>query len=58
MMGGNAKTTEFLKECLADALIKLLRKKPIEKIAVPEIVTAAQDELFSKLFKQTRCDYL
>ena len=34
---GNAKTTEFLKECLADALIKLLKTKPIEKITVPEI---------------------
>ncbi len=41
-MGGNAKTTEFLKECLADALIKLLKKKPIEKISVPEIVATAQ----------------
>ncbi len=41
-MGGNAKTTEFLKECLADALIKLLRKKPIEKISVPEIAETAQ----------------
>lgn len=40
-MGGNAKTTEFLKECLADALIKLLKTKPIEKISVPEIVQTA-----------------
>ena len=37
-MGGNAKTTEFLKECLADALIKLLETKPIEKITI-EVVT-------------------
>lgn len=36
-MGGNLKTTEFLKECLADALIKLLKEKPIEKITIPEI---------------------
>lgn len=40
-MGGNAKTTEFLKECLADALIKLLRTKQIEKISVPEIAEEA-----------------
>lgn len=40
-MGGNAKTTEFLKECLADALIKLLKTKPIEKISVPEIAEIA-----------------
>ncbi len=38
---GNAKTTEFLKECLADALVKLLKNKPIEKITVPEIVETA-----------------
>ena len=41
-MGGNAKTTEFLKECLADALIKLLKTKPIEKISIPEISKVAQ----------------
>lgn len=40
-MGGNAKTTEFLKECLADALIKLLETKPIEKITIPEIAQKA-----------------
>ena len=40
-MGGNAKTTEFLKECIADALIKLMKTKPIEKITVPEIVETA-----------------
>lgn len=40
-MGGNAKTTEFLKECLADALIKLLEIKPIEKITIPEIAEKA-----------------
>lgn len=38
---GNAKTTEFLKECLADALLKLLQNKPIEKITVSEIVETA-----------------
>lgn len=36
-MGGNVRTTEFLKICLADALIKLLKEKPIEKITIPEI---------------------
>ena len=36
-LGGNLRTTEFLKECLADALIKLLKEKPIEKITIPEI---------------------
>ena len=41
-MGGNARTTEFLKECIADALIKLLKTKPIEKISVPEIVEKAR----------------
>lgn len=40
-MGGNAKTTEFLKECLADALIKLLKTKAIEKISIPEIAETA-----------------
>ncbi|WP_434309468.1 TetR/AcrR family transcriptional regulator [Hominifimenecus sp. rT4P-3] len=40
-MGGNAKTTEFLKECLSDALIKLLKTKPIEKITIPEIAEMA-----------------
>lgn len=38
---GNAKTTEFLKECLADALILLLKNKPIEKITIPEIAKTA-----------------
>lgn len=36
-MGGNVKTTMFLKECLADALIKLLHQKPLEKITILEI---------------------
>lgn len=39
---GNAKTTEFLKECLADALIKLLKNKSIEKITIPEIAETAE----------------
>ena len=40
-MGKNPMTTEFLKECMADALIKLLAVKPIEKITVQEIVACA-----------------
>lgn len=40
-MGKNPMTTEFLKECMADALIKLLESKPIEKITVQEIVICA-----------------
>lgn len=40
-MGGNSKTTMFLKECLADALIKLLHIKPMEKITIPEIAETA-----------------
>jgi len=41
-MGGNYKTTEFLKECLADSYIKLLREKPSEKITIEEIVLQAK----------------
>ena len=41
-MGGNARTTNFLKECLADGLIKLLETKPIEKITIPEIAKISQ----------------
>ncbi|MGN1399152.1 MAG: TetR/AcrR family transcriptional regulator [Erysipelotrichaceae bacterium] len=40
-MGGNIKTTAFLKECIADALIKHLKTKPLEKITVLDIVTTA-----------------
>ena len=40
-MGGNAKTTQYLKECMADALIKLLEEKPLEQITVPEITSLA-----------------
>lgn len=40
-MSRNARTTEFLKDCMADALIKLLGEKRVEKITVPEIVAAA-----------------
>jgi AcrR family transcriptional regulator len=40
-MGANPKTTVFLKECLADALIRLLETKPTEKITIPEIAALA-----------------
>ena len=40
-MGGNAKTTQYLKECMADALIKLLETKVLEQITVPEITDLA-----------------
>ncbi len=40
-MGRVSKTTEYLKECMADALIKLMRKYPIEKITVLQIVETA-----------------
>lgn len=36
-MGRGTKTTEFLKECLSDALIQLMREKPFEKISIQEI---------------------
>ncbi len=41
-MGGNARTTNFLKECLADGLLQLLETKPLEKITIPEIAKMAQ----------------
>lgn len=34
-------TTEFLKECMADALIKLLENKPLDEITVSEITETA-----------------
>ena len=40
-MGASPKTTAFLKECLADALIKLLESKPVDKITIPEIAGLA-----------------
>ena len=40
-MGGNAKTTLYLKECMADALIRLLEEKSLEQITVPEITNLA-----------------
>ena len=40
MARGN-KTTEFLKECLSDALIQLMREKDFEKISIKEIADIA-----------------
>ncbi len=40
-MGKNKKTTEFLKECMADALICLMQEKPLDKISASEIVEKA-----------------
>lgn len=40
-MARGSKTTEFLKECLSDALIRLMREKKIEKISVKEIADMA-----------------
>ena len=36
-MGRGAKTTDFLKECMADALLQLMREKPFDKISIHEI---------------------
>lgn len=36
-MANSTKVTDFLKECIADAILKLLEEKPLEKITVPEI---------------------
>lgn len=40
-MGRTSKSTEFLKECMADALIALMKKTPPEKITITEITTLA-----------------
>ncbi len=40
-MSRGTKTTEFLKECMSDALIRLMRTQPIEKITIPQIVELA-----------------
>ena len=40
-MGTNEKVTEFLRECMADAVIKLIQKKPVEKITASEIAAEA-----------------
>lgn len=40
-MGRGTKTTEFLKECLSDALIRLMREKPFDKISINEMAKEA-----------------
>lgn len=40
-MGSNAKTTDFLKECMADALLSAMKEKPFSKITINEIADAA-----------------
>lgn len=40
-MGRNAKTTDFLKECMSDALLKLMKEKDFEKITINEIAALA-----------------
>lgn len=40
-MGANPKTTDFLKECISDALYKLLSEKDLTKITVEDITKSA-----------------
>lgn len=40
-MGCSPKSTDFLKECMADALLRVMREKPVSKITVNEIADAA-----------------
>lgn len=40
-MGRGTKTTELLKECLSDALIRLMRRKPFDKISINEMAEEA-----------------
>ena len=40
-MGRRTETTEYLKECIADALIRLMNDTPIEKIRIREITESA-----------------
>lgn len=40
-MGRGTKTTEFLKECMADALLRLMREMPVEKISITQITEKA-----------------
>lgn len=40
-MGSNKRTTDFLKECMSDALIRLMEQKDFSKITVNEIADAA-----------------
>mgnify|MGYP004499854537 FL=1 len=40
-MARGTKTTDFLKECMADALLKLMKDRDIDKITVTEITSLA-----------------
>ena len=40
-MGSSTKTTDFLKECMADALLQAMKEKPFSKITINEIANAA-----------------
>lgn len=40
-MGASPKTTEFLKECMADSLLLLMRQKPFAQITINEIAQTA-----------------
>lgn len=40
-MRRGSKTTEFLKECMSDALIRLMREKELKKISIKEIADTA-----------------
>ena len=40
-MGASPKTTDFLKECMADALLQIMQEKPFSKITVNEITGIA-----------------
>jgi len=40
-MSGKSMTTEFLKECMADSLLALMRKKDFSKITINEIAAGA-----------------
>ena len=40
-MARGTKTTDFLKECMADALLKLMKDKDIDKVTVTEITSLA-----------------
>ena len=40
-MGASPKTTDFLKECMADAILQAMREKPFSKITIQEIAEMA-----------------
>ena len=40
-MGASPRTSDLLKECMADALLRAMKEKSFEKITVTEITEAA-----------------